>query len=124
MQGAFTGGGNTQGTLRDNQDHYEFQNYLQHEAGKHSLNFGVRVRAVRDANFATSDFNSQYTFNSLSAYQITEQGLASGLSPAAIRAAGGGASQFTQTRRQPECRGCVVGYGRVCGRRLTSSART
>jgi hypothetical protein len=101
VSGAFTGGGNSQGITRDNQDHYEFQDYLQMDAGKHDLNFGVRLRDVRDANYSTANFNGQFTFASLNAYQITEQGLKDGLSPAAIRAAGGGASQFSQTQGKP-----------------------
>jgi Carboxypeptidase regulatory-like domain len=101
VQGAFTGGGNTAGLSHDNQDHYEFQNYLQITAGKHELNVGARLREMRDANYSTANFNGQYTFASLTAYQITEQGLNSGLSMAAIRAAGGGASQYTQTQGTP-----------------------
>ncbi len=101
VQGAFTGGGNSIGSLHDNQDHYEFQNYAQYERGKHDMNFGVRVRAMRYSNSSTANFNGQYTFNSLTAYQITQQGLANGLSAAQIRAAGGGPSQFLQTRGTP-----------------------
>jgi Carboxypeptidase regulatory-like domain len=101
VQGAFTGGGNTAGLSHDNQDHYEFQNYLQITAGKHELNVGARLREMRDANYSTANFNGQYTFASLTAYQITEQGLNSGLSMAAIRAAGGGASQYTKTQGIP-----------------------
>ena len=88
VQGGFTGGGNSAGVVHDNQDHYELQDYLQMEEGKHDLNMGTRLRAVRDSNYATSNFNGQFTFASLNAYQITEQGIQSGLSPAAIHAGG------------------------------------
>ncbi|HEX4320924.1 MAG TPA: TonB-dependent receptor [Acidobacteriaceae bacterium] len=101
VQGAFTDGGNSGGIARDNQDHYELQNYLQMEEGKHDLNMGGRLRAVRDSNYSTANFNGQFTFASLDAYQITEQGIQSGLSPAEIRAAGGGASQYSQTFGAP-----------------------
>lgn len=101
VQGAFTGGGSNLGINRDNQDHYELQDQLQMEEGKHNLNIGGRLRAVRDSNYSTANFNGQYTFATLTAYQITERGLASGLSPAAIRAAGGGASLFSQTEGTP-----------------------
>jgi len=69
VTGAFTGGGNPIGVLHDNQDHYELQDYLQMNEGKHELNMGGRLRAVRDANESTSNFNGQYTFASLAAYQ-------------------------------------------------------
>jgi hypothetical protein len=111
VQGAFTGGGNSQGITRDNQDHYELQDYLQIEQGKHDLNIGGRFRAVRDSNYSTANFNGQFTFASLNAYQITEQGLQSGLTPAAIRAAGGGASQFSQTQGTPSIAVSVLDLG-------------
>jgi hypothetical protein len=69
VAGAFTSGGNPIGILHDNQDHYELQDYLQINAGKHDLNMGGRLRAVRDANDSTANFNGQYTFTSLAAYQ-------------------------------------------------------
>jgi hypothetical protein len=111
VQGAFTGGGNSQGATHDNQDHYELQDYLQMEVGKHDLNLGGRLRALRDSNYSTANFNGQYTFASLTAYQITEQGLMNGLSPAAIRAAGGGASQFSQTEGRPSIAVSLIDVG-------------
>ena len=48
-----------------------------------------------------ANFNGTFTFNSLDAYQITEQGIAAGLTPAQIRAAGGGAGQFSITYGTP-----------------------
>ena len=101
VQGAFTGGGNNIGINRDSQDHYEFQDYLHISAGPHDLNVGRRLRAIRDSNYSTANFNGQFTFASLAAYQLTVQGMANGLSPSAIRAAGGGASLFSQTQGKP-----------------------
>jgi hypothetical protein len=117
VQEAFTNGGSPQGTLQDVLDRYEFQNYTSMALGKHFLKFGVRLRANRDANVATSDFNGNFTFGSrqnpacapnatpascpfitgLQAYQITQQGLAAGLSFPQIVAMGGGASQYSVT---------------------------
>jgi len=84
--------------------------------GKHFLKFGVRLRANRDTNVSTSNFNGNFTFGSrriplafrtlhrdlpfisgLQAYQITEQGLAAGLTFPQIVAMGGGASQYSVT---------------------------
>jgi hypothetical protein len=62
--GAFTGGGN--GTVSsDHQDHYEFQNYTSVIHGNHTIKFGGRLRAVRDANSSTAGFNGIFTFSSL-----------------------------------------------------------
>ena len=101
VQGAFTGGGNNVGINRDNQDHYEFQDYLHISRGAHDWSMGARLRAIRDANYSTANFNGQYTFSSLAAYQATVEGQAAGLTPGQIRAAGGGASLFSQTEGTP-----------------------
>jgi len=97
VQGGFTGGGSNLGLNNDAQDHYELQNYAQTTRGKHTVAFGVRLRDTRDSNTSTANFNGQYTFASLGAYQVTEQGITGGWTPAQIRAAGGGASLFAQT---------------------------
>ena len=68
VQGAFTSGGNNQGTVRDNLDHYELQDYVSMAEGKHALNFGTRLRLTHDVNSATSGFNGNYIYQSLSAY--------------------------------------------------------
>jgi hypothetical protein len=101
VQGAFTGGGNNAGLNHDNQDHYEFQDLLRINKGAHDITLGGRLRIGRDANYSMGNFNGQFTFASLTAYQITEQGMASGKTPAEIREAGGGASLFTQTAGNP-----------------------
>lgn len=68
VQGAFTGGGNNTGISRDSQDHYEFQNYTTATVGTHTINFGARLRLLRDSNYSTAGFNGNYTYSSLSAY--------------------------------------------------------
>ena len=68
VQGAFTGGGNNWGTVRDAQDHYELQNYTTAALGTHTLRFGARLRAVRDSNESTAGFNGNYTYQSLNSY--------------------------------------------------------
>jgi hypothetical protein len=117
VQQAFTDGGSMQGSLHDVLNRYEFQNYTSMGLGKHFLKFGVRLRVNRDTSEETSDFNGNFTFGSrqdpgcatsstqgscpfisgLQAYQITEQGLANGLSFSQIVAMGGGASQYSVT---------------------------
>ncbi len=68
VQGAFTSGGNALGTVRDNQDRYELQNYTTDIVGRHSLNFGTRLRLTRDSNYSTSGFNGSYIYSSLTSY--------------------------------------------------------
>jgi Carboxypeptidase regulatory-like domain len=68
VQGAFTGGGNNEGAIRDAQDHYELQNYTSAALGVHSVRFGGRLRLVRDANDSTAGFNGSYTYASLDSY--------------------------------------------------------
>lgn len=68
VEGAFSGGGNSMGTVRDNQDRYELQNNTMATRGAHTINFGGRLRFTHDASYSTSGFNGQYTYASLSAY--------------------------------------------------------
>ena len=117
VQAAFINGGSTLGTVQDVLDRYEFQNYTSMALGKHFLKFGVRLRVNRDSSVETSNFNGDFTFGSrqnpgcpanatpatcpfisgLQAYQITQQGLATGLTFPQIVAMGGGASQYSVT---------------------------
>jgi len=69
VQGAFTEGGNSSGTVEDHQDDFELQNYSTATAGSHALRFGTRLRAYRDANYSTGSANGTYTFSSLAAFQ-------------------------------------------------------
>jgi carboxypeptidase family protein len=117
VQGAFTSGGSSNGVSTDALDRYEFQNYTSMVLGKHFLKFGIRVRDTRDVNSAMSNFNGNFNFGlrqnptcsanstpascpkiiGIQAYQITEQGLAQGLTLPAIITQGGGASQYSIT---------------------------
>ena len=71
VPGAFTSGGNSQGTIIDNQDHYELQNYTSMVLGVHFLKFGGRARDIRDSGNSTSNFNGTYTFTSLAGPELT-----------------------------------------------------
>jgi hypothetical protein len=101
VQSAFTGGGSSSGTVVSNQDHYELQNYTSIAHGKHFIKFGGRLRGTLFSSTQDSGFNGSYNFSSINAYQITETGLQEGLTPAQIRALGGGASQFVLVAGQP-----------------------
>ena len=101
VSGAFTGGGNSGGQSHNTRDHYELQNYVMDTVGKHYLEFGTRLRTDLSTTYSTSNFNGAYTFTSLTAFQITQRGLAANQTPAQILAAGGGASQFTIAAGNP-----------------------
>lgn len=68
VQGAFTSGGSNSGTLRDDQDYFELQDYFTAAEGNHALNFGARLRATRDANYTNAGTNGLYTYQSLADY--------------------------------------------------------
>jgi Carboxypeptidase regulatory-like domain len=120
VQGAFNGNGSGGFKDSDLQNRYELQNITYMNFGKHAWKYGGRLRITDDANSATTNFNGSFTFGArlqpgcmvtaavscqitpIQAYQITEQGLASGLTIPEIQALGGGASYYTQTAGIPE----------------------
>ncbi len=101
VQGSFNGGGSPLQAAQDKQDRYEFQEYVSVDRGKHFLRAGARYRLTRDSNYSTANYNGQYIFPSLAAYQVTLRGQAAGQTPAQIRAANGGPSQFNLTAGAP-----------------------
>jgi hypothetical protein len=118
IQGAFSTGGNSGGTLSDTQNRYELQNITYFNVGKHALKYGGRLRATTDDYLSTADFNGTYVFGSrpdprvlgcgvakppstcpqltgLQAYQIMLQAIASGDTPATGIANGGGPTFYS-----------------------------
>ncbi len=69
VSGAFAGGGNLGGVVRDNQNIFELRDIGTGTAGNHTLRFGVALRGYLDSNYSTSGSNGVYTFSSLAAYQ-------------------------------------------------------
>ena len=69
VQGAFTGGGNSAGTSKNNLDHYEFQNNTIVSHGPQSINFGARFRFDQSSSSSTAGNNGAYIYQSLAAYQ-------------------------------------------------------
>lgn len=111
VQGAFSAGGSPSQVLRDNQDRYEIRDYLSISQGNHFIRTGARYRLTRDANFSSANYNGQFVFSSLTAFQITQQGLRQHMTDQQIRATCvvgtngiptcGGASQFSITTGNP-----------------------
>jgi hypothetical protein len=101
VQQAFTSGGSSMGTSNTTENQFEFTDIVSLTRGQHLTKFGGRMRHVGIGDSSTKDFNGQFTFSSLDAYQITQQGLANGLTPQDIAALGGGPIQFTMSAGNP-----------------------
>lgn len=113
VQDAFTGGGSQIGLTSNKTNRWEFANNTSLAAGLHSVRFGARARGVVITSVSPQNFGGSWTFTgsgrpgdataltSIQAYQITEQGLQQGKSGAEIRAAGGGATQFSINAGNP-----------------------
>ncbi|HZI20313.1 MAG TPA: TonB-dependent receptor [Pyrinomonadaceae bacterium] len=126
---AFTGGGANVNGDRTDSKRYELQNNVTYGLGNRTLRFGGRLRAVRIAEFSPLNFNGTYTFaggrapaldqdgrvivgpggqpllvdiDSLERYRRTLFFRGLGLTPAEIRARGGGATQFSIAAGDPE----------------------
>lgn len=99
--GAFMSGGSNGGAVTDRDNYFELQNMTSMTLGKHMLIYGGRLRDNDESYSSTANFNGIFTFPTIAAYQITEQGIQQGLTPAAIAAQGGGPSQFSITEGTP-----------------------
>jgi len=114
VQGAFTTGGNVQGAINDTLNRYELQNYTSMALGKHFVKFGARLRANRNENFETPNFNGAFSFGTrqtpapsvscpgasgqltgIQAYQQLVMGLASGQSVQSLINCGFGPTNFS-----------------------------
>src|SRR5204863_5882460 len=96
------------------QNRFEITNITSMLLGNHTVKFGARARTVSITSFSPQNFGGTWTFSgtrnlvnpegltSIQAYQVTQQGLAQGLSGAQIRLLGGGATQFSITSGKPE----------------------
>jgi hypothetical protein len=120
--GSFNGGGAQVGHSSDTQSTYEFQNYTSILHHTHSIRFGIRARGETDDNISSQNFGGSFTFggglgpeldagnqpvldasgnpvlapiSSIERYRRTLLFLGMGLTPAQIRALGGGATQFS-----------------------------
>ena len=132
---AFISGSNPLGSVLDNTDHYELQNYTSVNRGTHFMRFGGRLRATREADSTTQNFNGTFTFaapnpnnpnlspactaivqanpkfSSLDAFRATELGLQSGLSSQQILDQCGGPSQFVIATGQPSVTNAIFDAG-------------
>ena len=125
---SFIGGGAAGGKFARHQALYEFQDYVSHVHGSHTIVFGGQSRILQFQDQSPANFNGQFVFSgglapvldsanqpvlnsngttvmtdisSIERYRRTLVLQATGLSPSAIRALGGGASQFTVATGDP-----------------------
>ena len=92
---AFSSGGSPVGDSYNHQTRFELQNFTTRVAGPHTVKWGGLLRGVSLADQSKQNYTGTFTFTSLASYGLTRHGLQNELSPAQIRAAGGGASQFS-----------------------------
>jgi hypothetical protein len=100
VSGAFLGGGYNGGSLQQTTNSYEIQNFTSIALAKHFIKFGGRARIFDDSTDKANGFNGYFRFTSIDSYQITEQDLAAGFTPAEIRA---------------DCRGTDPTGNPICG---------
>jgi hypothetical protein len=98
---AFTGGGSPLTLSFTNQDRIEVQNMTTVTKGVHLFRWGGRLRGVRLNDQDTGNYTGTFTFSSLDSYRTTLLGQQAGWSAQQIRAAGGGASQFSIAAGNP-----------------------
>ena len=119
---AFTGGGSPLTLSFTNQDRIEVQNMTTVTHGVHLLRWGGRLRGVHLKDQDTQNYTGTFTFSSLDSYRITLMGQQAGWSPQQIRAAGGGASQFSIAAGNPLASLSQFDVGVFAARRLARAA--
>ncbi|MBV9179937.1 MAG: carboxypeptidase regulatory-like domain-containing protein [Acidobacteria bacterium] len=65
VQGAFTGGGNSEGEVRNRENTYELQNYSSLTRGSHLIKFGTRLRGLTVSSLANPNFNGTFIFSNV-----------------------------------------------------------
>lgn len=126
---SFFGGGAQVGSSSNNQERFELQNFTSWTSGNHFLKVGGRIRRAHIDSISPANFGGTYTFaggpgpvldennqvvpgrdglpqiveiSSLERYRRTLVFQRAGMSPAAIRLLGGGATQFSIAGGDPE----------------------
>jgi hypothetical protein len=128
VQDSFSGGGSQVGASSNDTDRYELQNFTSWTHGNHFLKVGGRLRHVKVDSVSPGNFGGTWTFaggrgprlddndqvvlvnnqpeiidlSSLEHYRRTLAFTRGGMTPAAIRLLGGGATQFSIAGGNPE----------------------
>ena len=99
--GAFTGGGNANGSFQRSEMHNDLREDLSLVRGHHQIQLGGEAADVARTETDTSNFNGSFVFSSLGDYAATQRDLSRGMTMAQIRAAGYGPSQFSLAAGNP-----------------------
>src|SRR5690349_12401997 len=107
VSGAFGSGGSQVGHSTNKRNFWELNNFTAKQQGAHAIKFGGRIRHVSIDDINENNFGGSWSFTggfgltSIERYQLTLRLQAQGLTPAQIRAAGGGASTFSINSGNP-----------------------
>ena len=117
VSGSFSGGGSQVGHSVNKNNRFELQNFTAIQKGPHAIKFGGRVRHVKVDDTNENNFGGSWVFtggfglSSIERYQLTLQMQAQGATPEQIRAAGGGAAQFSINTGNPFASVSQTDYG-------------
>jgi hypothetical protein len=117
VSGAFGSGGSQVGHSFSDRKSFELNNFTARQMGAHAIKFGGRIRHVNvdDTNeglFGGSwSFTGGFGLTSIERYQLTVRMLEQGFTPAEVRAAGGGATQFRLNAGNPFADVSQTDYG-------------
>ncbi|HEU4932517.1 MAG TPA: carboxypeptidase regulatory-like domain-containing protein [Pyrinomonadaceae bacterium] len=107
VSGSFGSGGSQVGQSVSERTSWELTNFTAKQHGTHAIKFGGRVRHISLDDKSEGNFGGTWTFtggfglSSIERYQKTLQLQEQGFTPAQIRAAGGGATQFRLNAGNP-----------------------
>ena len=117
VSGSFNSGGSQVGESFSVRKSWELSNFTAKQHGTHAIKFGGRVRHIEVDDTSESNFGGTWTFTggfgltSIQRYQKTLELQAQGFTPAQIRAAGGGATQFRLNAGDPFADVSQTDYG-------------
>jgi Carboxypeptidase regulatory-like domain len=107
VSSSFISGGSQVGHATNDRNNWELTNFTAMQRGTHAVKFGGRVRGTKIEDTSPNNFGGAWLFTggfgrtSIERYQLTLELQQQGKSPEEIRAAGGGASQFTISTGNP-----------------------
>jgi len=117
VSGAFSSGSSQVGESFNERKSWELNNFTAKQMGAHALKFGGRIRHVNVDDTNEGNFGGTWTFTggfgltSIERYQLTLRLLNQGLTPAEVRAAGGGATAFRINTGDPFADVSQTDYG-------------
>ena len=107
VSSSFISGGSQIGHQTNERNNWELSNFTAIQHGTHAIKFGGRARGVSIDDTNPNNFGGSWSFfggfgmTSIERYQLTLALQQQGKTPEEIRAAGGGASQFTINTGNP-----------------------